>query len=49
MANYPNQDVANTLRQQAETIRLLVDIGYTLHHATKAVVNGDLAPLAQDD
>lgn len=41
------REIANTLRQQAETIRILVmDVGCDKNAAIKAVAAGDLAQLA---
>lgn len=36
---------ANTMRQQAETIRVLVDVGYDKETATTAVTANDLSKL----
>lgn len=49
MPNDMDQITANILRQQAETIRVLVDLGYERDKATKAVTSDDLASLAPVD
>jgi hypothetical protein len=41
------QRVSNVMRQQAETIRLLVDMGWTKEEAVKSVTSGDLSMLVQ--
>jgi len=43
------QVTANTLRQQAETARILVELGYDKDAAVKAVAAGDLASLTGSD
>jgi hypothetical protein len=41
----PSQDIANTLRQQAETISVLTHLGFDRSEVVKAVTSGDLSTL----
>jgi hypothetical protein len=45
MPNEQTQEQANTLRQQAETVRVLCDVGYDKDAVVMAVTANDLTKL----
>lgn len=45
MATEEMQGTANAMRQQAETIKVLAELGFDKEKAVQAVVAGDLAQL----
>ena len=48
MVNNQTQERANILRQQAETVHVLVHLGFEKKAVVKAVVGGDLHSLVSD-